>query len=49
MMFMAADDPPLRRERAKIKINIMYCYGDASGSGFRWCIDFGDGMWYELG
>jgi ribonuclease HI len=35
--------------RAKSKINILYCYGDASGSGFGWCIDFGDGVRYKLG
>jgi hypothetical protein len=28
---------------------MMYCFGDASGSGGGWCIDFGDGVWYELG
>jgi hypothetical protein len=27
----------------------MYCYGDASGIIFEWCIDFGDGVRYELG
>jgi hypothetical protein len=33
ILLVAAEDPPLRRVRAKSKINIMYCYGDASGSG----------------
>jgi hypothetical protein len=49
MELTAAKDPPLRRVRARSKVNILYCYGDASGSGFRWCIDFGDGVQYELG
>jgi hypothetical protein len=44
-----AEDPPLRRVRAKRKVNILYCCGDASGSGFGWCIDFGDGVQYDLG
>jgi hypothetical protein len=48
MMLMAADDPPLRRVRAKSKIIIIYYYGDASGSGFGWCIYFGDGVRYDL-
>jgi hypothetical protein len=26
------------------KAQIMYCYGDASGSICGWCIDFGDGV-----
>jgi hypothetical protein len=45
----AGEDPPLRRVRAKRKINIIYFYGEASGSGFGWCIDLGDGVRYELG
>jgi hypothetical protein len=45
----AAEDPPMRRVRARSKVNILYCYGDASGSGFGWCIDFGDGVRYKLG
>jgi hypothetical protein len=45
----STEDPPLRRVRAQSKVNILYCYGDASGSGFGWCIDFGDGVRYELG
>jgi hypothetical protein len=49
MELTAAEDPPLRRVRAKSKINILYCYGDASVSGFGWCIYFGDGVRYELG
>jgi hypothetical protein len=49
LMLTKADDPPLRRVQAKSKINILYCYGDASGSGFGWCIDFGEGVRYELG
>jgi hypothetical protein len=47
-MLTAAGDPTLRRVRAQSKVNILYCYGDASGSGFGWCIDFGDGFIYEL-
>jgi hypothetical protein len=39
----------MRRVRARSKVNILYCYGDASGSGFGWCIDFGGGVRYELG
>jgi hypothetical protein len=35
--------------RSKSKVNSLYCYGDSSGSGFGWCIDFGDGMRYKLG
>jgi hypothetical protein len=49
MELTAAEDPPLRRVRAKSKVNIIYCYGYASGSGFGWCIDFGDGVRHELG
>jgi hypothetical protein len=49
MMLTAAEDPPLRRVRAKSKVNILYCYGDASGSSFGWCLDFGVGVRYELG
>jgi hypothetical protein len=49
LMLIEAEDPPLCRVRAKSKINILYCYGDASGSGFGWCIDFGEGVRYELG
>jgi hypothetical protein len=40
-MLTAAEDPPLRRMRAQSKVKIIYCYGDDSGSGFGWCIDFG--------
>jgi hypothetical protein len=39
MELTAAKDPLLRRVRARSKVNILYCYGDASGSGFGWCID----------
>jgi hypothetical protein len=49
MELTAAEDPPLRRVRARSKFNILYFYGDASGSGFGWCIDFGDRVRYELG
>jgi ribonuclease HI len=35
--------------RASRKANILCGFGDASGSGFGWCIDFGDGVRYELG
>jgi hypothetical protein len=49
MEITAAEDPTPRRVRARSKVNILYCYGDASGSGFGWCIDFGDGVRYELG
>jgi hypothetical protein len=49
LMLTEADDPPLHRVRAKSKVNILYCYGDASGSGFGCCIDFGEGVRYELG
>jgi hypothetical protein len=45
----SAEDPLLRRVRARSKVNILYYYGDASGSGFGWCIYFGDGVRYELG
>jgi hypothetical protein len=38
----AANDPPLRRVRARSKINILNFYEDASGSGFGWCIYLGD-------
>jgi hypothetical protein len=48
-MLTAAEDPLLSRVRAQRKVNIIYCYGDASVSGFGWCIDFGDGVRYELG
>jgi hypothetical protein len=48
MELTAAEDPPLRRLQAKSKVNIIYFYGDASGSGFGWCIDFSDGVRYEL-
>jgi hypothetical protein len=41
LMVTEAEEPPLRRVRAKSKLNILYCYGDASGRGFGWCIDFG--------
>jgi hypothetical protein len=49
MELTASEDPPLRRVRARSKVNILYFYGDASGSGFGWCIDFGDGVRYEMG
>jgi hypothetical protein len=49
MEITAAEDPSLRRVRARRKVNILYFYGDASGSGFRWCIDFGDRVQYEMG
>jgi hypothetical protein len=49
MELTAAEDPLLRRVRAKSKFNIIHSYGDASGNGFGWCIDFGDGVRYELG
>jgi hypothetical protein len=48
LILTEAEDPPLRRVRAKSKINILYCYGDATGSGFGRCIDFGEGVRYEL-
>jgi hypothetical protein len=35
--------------RARRKVSILYCYGDVSRSGFGWCIDFGDGVRYDLG
>jgi hypothetical protein len=38
MELTAAEDPPLRRVRARSKVNILYCYRDASGSGFGWSI-----------
>jgi hypothetical protein len=41
MELTASKDPLLRRVRARSKINILYCYGDASGSVFVWCIDLG--------
>jgi hypothetical protein len=44
-----AEAPPLRRVRAIRKANILYGFGDSSGSGFGWCIDFGEGVRYELG
>jgi hypothetical protein len=44
-----AEAPPLRRVRSSRKAQIVYCYGDASGSRFGWCIDLGDGVRYELG
>jgi hypothetical protein len=49
MELTAAEDPPQRRGRARSKANIIYRYGDASGSGFGWCIDFSDGVRCELG
>jgi hypothetical protein len=49
MELTAAEDPPLKRVRTRSKVNIIYCYGDTSGSGFGWCIYFGDGVRYELG
>jgi hypothetical protein len=30
MELTTVDDPPLRRVRARSKVNIIYCYGDAS-------------------
>jgi hypothetical protein len=44
-----AKAPPLQRVRASRKAKNLYGFGDASASGFGWCIDFGDGMRYELG
>jgi hypothetical protein len=41
-----AEAPPLQRVRASRKALIFYGFGDASGSGFGWCIDFGDGVRY---
>jgi hypothetical protein len=49
MELTAAEDPLLRRVQARSKVNILYCYGDASVSGFGWCIDYGDGVRYEMG
>jgi hypothetical protein len=49
IQLMEADAPPLIRVRASRKALILYGFGDASGSGFGWCIDFGDGVRYELG
>jgi hypothetical protein len=49
MELTAAEDLPLGRVQARRKVNILNCYGDASGSGFGWCIDFSDGVQYELG
>jgi hypothetical protein len=49
IMLNKAEDPPLRRIRAKSKIKIFYCYGEASGRGLGWCIDFVEGFRYELG
>jgi hypothetical protein len=49
MELTAAEDPPRRRVRARRKVNILYCFGDAPGSGFGWCIDFGDGVRYDMG
>jgi hypothetical protein len=43
------EDPSLGRLRAQSIVNVIYCYGDASGSGFGWCIDFGECVRYELG
>jgi hypothetical protein len=44
-----AEAPPLRQVRSSRKAKILYGFRDASGSGFGWCIDFGDGVRYELG
>jgi hypothetical protein len=41
--------PLLRQIRASRKAHILYCCGDASRSGFGWCIDFGGEVRYELG
>jgi hypothetical protein len=41
-MLISAEDPPLHRVRAQSKVNILYCYRYASGTGFGWCIDFGE-------
>jgi hypothetical protein len=49
MELTAADDLSLRRVWATSKVNILYCYGDASGSSFGWCVDLFDGVQYELG
>jgi hypothetical protein len=41
--------PPRRHVREIREISIIYCYRDASWSGFGWCIDFGGSVLYELG
>jgi hypothetical protein len=44
IQIMEAEAPPLRRVRASRKANILYGFGEAPGSGFGWCIDFGEGV-----
>jgi hypothetical protein len=48
MQLTEAEALSLRRVRASRKANILHGFGDASGS-VGWCIEFGDGVRYELG
>jgi hypothetical protein len=39
-----AECPPLRWIRSHRKASILYCFGDASGGGFGWSIEFEKGI-----
>jgi hypothetical protein len=41
--------PPLRRLIGSSKLKVLYGFGDSSGSGFGWSIDFGYEIRYENG
>jgi hypothetical protein len=41
--------PPLRRLRGSSKLKVLYGFGDSSGNGFGWSIDFGEEIRYEHG
>jgi hypothetical protein len=41
--------PPLRRLRGSLKLKVLYGFGDSSGNGFGWSIDFGEEIRYEHG
>jgi hypothetical protein len=41
--------PPLRRLRGSSQAKVLYDFGDSSGNGFGWSIDFGEEIKYEHG
>jgi hypothetical protein len=48
-MIMVHEFPPLRRLRGSSRAKVRYAFGDSSGNGFGWSIDFGKESSYEHG
>jgi hypothetical protein len=52
-MLIYPEVPPLQRLTGSSKLKILYGFGDSSGNGFGWSINFGEeirykhGLWYE--